>query len=674
MRSLFASLFVLLLTAGLGLAAPAAPEIKGPTHPLDALTPDEIALAVKILKDSKNADADTVYPAITLNPGSKDAMRAWTPGTPFTRAAFVVLRKNLITSEAVIDLTNKKLISITPKPGAQPMIMDFEWAKARDNLMKDTRFKAALDKRKLDIKNVFCTPNSAGTFPGDGLDGKRVLKIPCFVKDNPASAVAARPVEGLMGIVDTDSGEVVDVVDNGIIAIPPMPPGYSDDPRPGQALKPIAMVAPEGTNIKIDGLFNVKWFNWSLHARADKRAGLVLNLVRFNDGLHWRDVAYQLNLAEIFVPYMDPDPTWAYRTFLDAGEFGVGYEISSLKPGVDCPQASYYFDLTFPNDLGATFTRPAALCIFERATGDPAWRHYTSDDGSVSGVPQTEMVIRHITTLGNYDYVIDYVFTPQGAITMRVGATGFDAIKGTEVKNMDDPKAAEATQYGSLIAPYTIAPNHDHYFSFRIDTDVDGPQNALERVSIKPSAIPDSKTRTSLWTVKADRYAAEGPIAVDHDSAGEFWRVVNPNEKTGLKHNPGYLIDAHHDTTSVLDRADPPQRRAGFTAYSLWATHYAPDEQWAAGLYPNLSTQDGGLPAYVAQKRNINNDDLVLWYTMGFRHVPRPEDYPILPTYWHEVTLRPAFFFDKDPSMTFNPSLLAPPKRPDKPDQKAKAP
>jgi len=673
MRRALATLVVLLLAATLGIAAPA--DKKGPFHPLDALTADEIALAVKILKDTKNADVDTVYPAITLQPGSKEAMRRWTPGTPYTRTAFVVFRKALITYEAVVDITNKKVVSVTPRPGEQPMIMDAEWDKGRQAFMKDQRFLDAIAKRKLDVKNVFCTPNSAGTFPGDGLDGKRVLKVPCFVKDNPASSVAARPVEGLMGIVDTDSGAVLDVIDNGIVAIPPMPSGYNgNDPRPGTALKPIAIMAPQGTNIQIDGLFNIKWSNWSLHARADKRAGLILNLIRFNDGLHWRDVAYQLNLSEIFVPYMDPDPTWAYRTFLDAGEFGIGYEISSLKPGVDCPQASYYYDLTFPNDIGGTFTRPAALCIFERATGDPAWRHYTSDDQNVSGVPQTEMVIRHVATLGNYDYLIDYVFTPQGAISMRIGATGFDAIKGTEVKNMEDPKAAEATQYGSLIAPYTIAPNHDHYFSFRIDMDVDGPQNALERVSIKPSAIPDSKTRTSLWTVKSDRYAAEGPIAEDHTSAGEFWRVVNPNEKTSLKYNPGYLIDAHHSVTSVLDKADPPQRRAGFTAYALWATHYAPDEQWAAGLYPNLSTKDEGLPAYVAQKRNINNDDLVLWYTMGFRHVPRPEDYPILPTYWHEVTLRPAFFFDKDPSMTFNPQLLPSPKQQDKPDPKVKTP
>ncbi len=653
----FTSILIYLILTASAFAA----EPKAPFHPLDALTPDEITLAVKLLKDAGSADDGTVYPALTLQPASKDAMRAWTPGTPFTRAAFVILRRNLITYEAVVDLTGNKVISTAPKSGAQPMIMDYEWIKARDAFMADKRFKDAITKRGL--KNVFCTPNSAGTFPGDGYDGKRILKIPCFTGEDKASPYAARPVEGLMGIVDTDSGQVLDVIDNGSVDLPAMPAGYGASlPQPGQPTKPVAIVAPQGSNIQLSGNLEIKWANWSLHARADKRAGVILNLVRFLDGTKQRDVAYQVNVSEMFVPYMDPDPTWSYRTFMDAGEFGLGYMISTLKPGVDCPHDSYFLDLTFPNDIGGTYTRPKALCIFERATGDPGWRHYSSSAKQVDGIAQNEMVIRHAATLGNYDYVIDYVFTPQGNITMRVGATGFDAIKSTTVKNMDDAAAAEATKYGSLIAPYTIAPNHDHYFSFRLDLDVDGPQNALVRDTIVSSTIPDSKTRSSLWTVKTDRYAAEGPITEDHMSAGESWRVINPNEKTGLKYNPSYWIETHHQTTSAMDKADPPQRRAGFTAFSLWASHYAEAEDWAAGLYPNLSTKDEGLPAYVAQKRSIDNQDLVLWYTMGFRHVPRPEDFPILPTFWHEVTLRPAFFFDRDPSMTFNPGTLPSPK------------
>ncbi len=634
---------------------------QGPFHPLDALTADEITQTVKLLKDAGDVDQDTVYPAITLKPAVKEAMRAWTPGTPFTRTAFVILRKGLVTSEAVVDLSTNKVVSFTAKPGVQPSIMDFEWAKARDAFMADKRFKEAISKRNLSVQNVFCTPNSAGTFPGDGLDGKRVVKIPCFTTLEAASPQAARPIEGLMGIVESDSGEVLDVMDRDPVSMPPMPQGYGATlPQPGPEMRPVGIVAPQGSNIQLSGNLEVKWANWSLHLRPDKRAGVIFNLVRFVDAAKIRDIAYQMNIAEMFVPYMDPDPTWSYRTFMDAGEFGLGYMISSLKPGVDCPEASYFIDLTFPNDVGGTYTRPKALCLFERATGDPAWRHYSSGKREVTGVAQSEMVIRHIPTLGNYDYVVDYVFSPQGNITMRVGATGFDAIKSAAAKTMEDQGAAEASRYGTLIAPYTIAPNHDHYFSFRLDLDVDGPKNALVRDTVIPGKIPDSKTRNSLWTLKTDRYAAEGPIAESHMSAGETWRVINPDEKTGLGYNPSYWPDAHHAATSALDAADPPLRRAGFTTYSLWATRYAEGEDWSAGLYPNLSTKDEGLPAFVTQKRSINNEDLVLWYTMGFRHAPRPEDFPILPTFWHEITLRPAFFFDRDPSMTFNPGALPP--------------
>ena len=137
-----------------------APDI--PFHPLDSLTPTEIAQTVKLLKQAGDANDETVYPAITLAPGSKDSIRAWKQGDRFTRSAFVVLRRNLVTYEAVVDLTNQKVISNTAKPGEQPMILDLEWAKAREAFEADPRFKAAIAKRGL--TNVICTPNSASSF------------------------------------------------------------------------------------------------------------------------------------------------------------------------------------------------------------------------------------------------------------------------------------------------------------------------------------------------------------------------------------------------------------------------------------------------------------------------------------------------------------------------------
>ncbi len=646
--------------AGMTMIAGAAlaEDDEGPFHPMDALTPNEITQTVKLLKDAGDVDEKTRYPAITLLEANKTIIRAWKPDDAFTRAAFVVLRKNGETFEATVDLTNNKVTSFTPKPDAQPMIMDAEWSFARDKFMADPRFKAAMAKRGITkLENIHCTPNSAGSFPGEGYDKRRILKVPCFSSLDKLHPSLARPIEGLMGVVDSESGEVLDVLDREVVDLPGVPEGYGKTlAKPGPETKPIAMVAPQGPNIELEGNLEIKWNRWSMHARADKRAGLILSLIRFDDGKKIRDVAYQMNISEMFVPYMSPDPTWSYRTFMDAGEFGLGYLISSLKPGVDCPPNAVFTDLVFPNDIGGTYTRPQALCIFERANGDPAWRHYSSGRKTVRGVAQTELVVRHIPTLGNYDYVVDYVFSPQGNITLRVGATGFDAIKSTAAKDMESPTALADTTYGTLIAPYTVAINHDHYFNFRLDLDVDGTQNALVRDAFVPTAATGSTTRKSLWTLKTDRYATEGPIVPDHmATGGETWRVINPNEKTALKFNPSYWINTHHEATSILDKSDSPQMRAGFSAQTLWVSKFKQGENWAAGLYPNLSTKDEGVPAFVADAEPIKNDDLVLWYTIGFRHAPRPEDFPILPTFWHEVTLRPAFFFDMDPSMTFNP-------------------
>jgi primary-amine oxidase len=644
-------------------AASLAADKDGPFSPFDALTPAEVATTVAILQKAGDADDQTYFPTITLQESSKADMRAWVKGKPMQRAAFVVLRRSGKTYEAVVDVSAQKLVSYEEKPGAQPSIMDDEWNNARDLLMADPRFKKAIARRNLKKPNdVFCTPNSAGAFPGDGYDGKRILKIPCFTSEDKIHPAIARPIEGLMGIVDTDAKKVLDVIDTTAVDLAPVPPDYAKLPAPDAPLKPIAIIAPEGTNIQLSGNINIKWANWTLHARADKRAGLIISNVKFNDRGTPRDVAWQMNVSEVFVPYMDPDDTWSYRTFLDAGEFGLGYLMSSLSAGVDCPVDAYYRDLVFPNDTGGTYVKPSAVCIFERATGDPAWRHYTSDDQRVSGVPQTELVIRHIPTLGNYDYVVDYVFTPQGAITMRVGATGFVAVKTSAAADTQSPTADADSKYGTLVAPYTIAPNHDHYFSFRLDMDVDGEKNALVRDQFVMAPATGSATRKSLWTVKTDQYAAEGPIEPDHSAiAGERWRIINPNETTkGLKNHPGYMLMGH-TATSILSDTDPAQRRAGFSSFGLWVTKQRPDQLWAAGLYPNLSGPDQGLPDYVKKAESIANDDLVLWYTMGFHHAPRPEDFPIMPTAWHELTLAPAFFFDRDPSMTFNPGQLEPP-------------
>ncbi|MCP5084421.1 MAG: hypothetical protein GY948_22255, partial [Alphaproteobacteria bacterium] len=534
-------------------------------------------------------------------------------------------------------------------------IMQVEFDRARQLVATDARWQAAMRKRGYkDLSVINCAPQSAGHFPSEGYGERRILKVPCYhgvVRAGREHPNWSRPIEGVIAVVDVDGGKVIDVIDAGPVIPVDAVKSHGSGPLREPALpKPVHVISPQGPNFKLKGAVQVEWHNWSFHMRADRRAGLILSLLRFEDGGQRRLVAYQLAQTEMFVPYMDPHPGWAYKSFLDAGEFGLGYLISSLERGHDCPVHAVYLNLFFPSDQGGMFKANRAVCIFERNTGDPAWRHYNIANQRAIAMPKVELVVRHVPTLGSYDYVIDYVFETTGQVRIRTGATGMDAVKTVQSEHAGAPGAEKDTAHGLHVAPYLVAPYHDHYFNFRIDLDVDGPGNTLVREHFEPRRLPEGNLRKSLWVLNRDPLKREGPLSPRSRMRGEIWRIINPSKTTALGHNPGYQLEASGSVPSLLSPDDPPQARALFTSNALWVTAHNPAELWAAGDYPNQSKGGEGLPAYTADRQALENKDLVLWYNLGFRHVTRPEDWPFLPTRWFEFKLRPYGFFVREPS------------------------
>jgi primary-amine oxidase len=401
----------------------------------------------------------------------------------------------------------------------------------------------------------------------------------------------------------------------------------------------------------------VRWDNWSFHVRLDPRLGAVLSLIRYDDHGSARDIAYQISASEMFVPYMDPAPTWSFRGYMDIGEYGFGVLATQLRPGLDCPAGASFLDVTIADTKGAPLGLQGVVCIFERPTADPLWRHDEAVNQTYEARANTELVVRMAPVIGNYDYLVDYVFDRAGDIDVRLGAYGIDESKGVASSTLSDPTAGADTAYGTLVGKRLVAVNHDHYMAFRIDMDVDGTANRFVEDRFVPRRISENGPRRSLWQVESRAMGVEGPVTTPINAAQ--FRVESTTRKNAQGYPTGYQLMPGHTDISILAPDDPLQVRAGFSAYTMWSSAYAPHELYAAGPYPNENPDVDGLPKWVSAKRSIDGNDLVLWYTIGFRHVPRAEDWPAMPGLWHGFRLRPFNFFDRSPALDVPPVQAA---------------
>jgi primary-amine oxidase len=425
------------------------------------------------------------------------------------------------------------------------------------------------------------------------------------------------------------------------------------------ARRPTRLTQPAGGNVRIDG-HSVSWGPWRFHVRIDPRVGTVISLARWIDGRAERPVLYQGYMSEMFVPYMDPALGWQSRTFFDIGEYGAGLLATPLAPGVDCPETAQFFPAAFAGDKGQAVTTPKALCVFERGAGDPLWRHAEAINQTYEGRANVELVVRMAATIGNYDYLFDWVFTDAAEIEVRVGATGIDAFKGVATAKMSDATAAADTKHGTLVAPHLVAVHHDHYFNFRLDLDVDGQANSFSQEVYKPMALPAGSPRRSVYVVEPTVPATERAAQIDTHHGPMKLRVTNEAKTNGVGNPVSYEVVAANHARLLLDPEDWPAKRARFLAHDVWVTPYAAGERYAGGQYMLGSRGDDGLPVWTAKDRPIRNQDLVVWVNVGMHHLTRAEDVPVMPTVWHSFRLRPFNFFDRNPALDLPREPAAP--------------
>ncbi len=635
------------------------------THPLDGLTASEFERIQTILRNGGVTTDKTLFPLIELIEPQKADVLAWSEGDPLTRRASVQYTSTDGFREAVVNISDGTVESDDPVgQTGQPMVLFAEFIGALGAALEDDRMIAALETRNLKPENVFCLPLTAGNFFDGTGRTRRLMKIPCYVAPSQSNFYA-KPIEGLFAVYDLKTAKVLDVEDIAVIPVNSDPWGYTEEEvaqrqplRPEE--NPVKLTQDGGANFKTDGS-QITWDIWKFRHRVDKRPGLVVSDIQVNDQRTWRPVIYQTHLSEVFVPYMDPSEGWYWRTYMDSGEYGFGLFLSPLTAGIDCPDYAAYLPAVINDDAGAALEIPNAICIFERSTGAPAWRHFEvfaqSEETSVpaEGRPYSELVVRTASEVGNYDYLIDYRFQRDGQMRIMIGATGLDAVKGVAATSTDSESYAADTAYGTLIAPNLVAPNHDHYFNFRIDFDIDQPENRFMTMDIVPNEdIAADSPRRSMWKVEHKMPKSEMAARYQVSSfKPRYYHVANPDRKGHLGHMPGWMI--HHGSVAYGPydfQNDPPFKRNPYIEYSVWNTVHDPQQRYAGGKFAFQSDGTDTLLTYASDDEALQGKDIVTWFTAGFHHIPRMEDWPVMSTEWKQVHIMPHNYFANNPALT----------------------
>ena len=646
----------------LSFIVPGFSRAQAPAHPLDGLSVAEHWTLYQVLRQSGRLDSTSQFLYAGLNEPPKAEVLAWRQGTPFRREARVHLLQARKGYEALVDLANRRVVEFREVTDRQWMANGAESRQVAEAALSNADFKAGLARRGVsDFSMVACFPINHGFFDRTEERGRRLMRVSCWNRIGSLSSWGT-PLGGLTAVVDANSGDVIRVIDDGTSAKGDALMGEHHDEAvgaPRAELPPMLISQPMGPGYRLDGQ-QVRWEGWRFHFRVDPRRGLVLSQVRHQDGDRERSVLYQASLSELFVPYQDPAEPWSHQSYYDLGTYPsvFGGIASTLDPGRDCPSNARYFDANVITPDGSPIQRPRVACLFERPGSEPAWRH--NREGIIESRPRRDLVLRMVMGAGNYDYLFDWIFKQDGSIRVNLGATGIDQVKAVPAETSAEADAsgggsngngARHDRYGRFVAPYLVAVNHSHFFNFRLDFDVDGERNTLLVDRLETELQPAANPRRSVWRVNSMEAAREADARRMADmTKPEFWRVVNPAVHGATGYPTGYMLEGHGAMT-LLSPDDYIQRRAGFTEFTLWGTPYSPTELYAAGDYPTGSIAGQGLPEWTKSNRAIANSDIVLWYTIGFHHVARPEDWPILPFEMHGFDIKPAGFFKRNPAI-----------------------
>jgi primary-amine oxidase len=607
---------------------------------LDPLSAEELAAAVAVVRESGKVGPGARFWGVTLD---EDHARE----AHGRRARVVVLDAGAHTAFEVDVALGEPAVALDWRPldPRNPGMTSEEARTAAAACREDPEFQAVLAKRGItDLSLVMIDPESIGGFEPPEYAGRRLTWGSVWLKTSPEDNGYARPVQGVVPIIDMERMTVLHVEDHGEIPLAMEPGDFSAATHPPREdLRPLDIVQPEGPSFSVHGN-EVRWQNWSVRVGFTHREGLVLHDLSYAG----RPVVRWAAVNEMYVPYFDTSSTQYRKNFFDWGEYGGGPLTNSLELGCDCLGVIHYFDAAVLGGDGEPRVIPNAICLHEEDDGI-LWKHHDGRRGTTEVRRSRRLIISSFVTVANYDYGFYWSLHQDGSIDLEIKMTGI--LSATGIDDDEDPP------YARKVGPNVAVTNHQHYFAVRLDMAVDGPLNRLAEVFAGPEQDPALDPYGNACRTGVRPILRESEAALTSDPGRSLhWRVESADRTNRMGEPTAYRLFVDSTARLPVREDSVCALRAPFVEKQLWATAYDPARRYVGGEYPNQAEPGSdGVQVWQREDRSLDPAELVLWATVGSHHFPRPEDWPVMPVARARLRLEPDGFFDRNPALDVPP-------------------
>ncbi|TPX63915.1 primary-amine oxidase [Spizellomyces sp. 'palustris'] len=640
-------------------------------HPFDPLSLAEIEYAVAIVR--KEHGDQLAFNAVTLSEPKKKDMQIWLADPekavrPLRAAEVVVVHKKGFLYDGVVDLENGKIVKWETIEGEQPTITMEDLQNTEKIVRSDPKVIAQceiLGIPKEDMDKVYCDPWTIGYDERFG-NKVRLQQALMYYRPLPDDCQYAFPLD-FCPIVSPETQEIIHIdvpsVRRPINTIPSNyhPEAIEADGGYRTDIKPLNITQPEGVSFSMAGRA-VSWQNFNFVIGFNYREGLVLHNITYNDKGNVRPMFYRISLAEMVVPYGNPEHPHQRKHAFDLGEYGAGYMTNSLSLGCDCKGAIHYLDAAFVNRAGSAITVKNAICIHEEDDGI-LFKHTDFRDGSYIVTRGRKLVVSQIFTAANYEYCVYWIFHQDATIQLDIKLTGI--LNTYAMAPGEDTKG-----WGTEVHPGVNAHNHQHLFCLRLDPQIDGNENTVMQVDAVrgPGEVgsAENKYGNAFYAQKTKFTTVKEAIADYDGTTSRTWDICNTSKLHPYSGKPAsYKLVSREVPQFMPKEGGLCWKRAGFARHALHVTKYDDAQIHPAGRHVPQTSGDPsrGLTEWIQanQDQNIDNEDIVVWHTFGLTHFPAPEDFPIMPAEPMTVLLRPRHFFRRNPALDVPPSYSVTP-------------